>query len=336
MRHSVEMNSISPKAVLEKLFSGALFIDESSRGKIEVFGPEAGMFLHNLSTADVAGMPIGAGTEAFFANSKARAVAWGGIYHVLLSQGRGAFWVDIASGQESILLAHLDRHLISEQAEFCDRTEAFNQFHIVGNSARAILENLTEGALPDLEPWQHMERQVGPRAVCHIRYHEPFGFPGYDIVCQSKLGSDIHQLLVVNGAKEVAGENLEWARLGAGTPKWGCEINAETFVSEVGRNSVAVAPNKGCYLGQEPIVMARDRGQISKRLSKLSTIGAFGDLPAILRDGEKEAGVITSAAVHPELGGIALGYVRRNWWQRGANLTANGLEIKVVGPASQE
>src|SRR5439155_10337373 len=67
--------------------AAALF-DVSSRGKVEVAGNEAGIFLHNLSTNEVKNLDVGAGCEAFFATATAKAVDYVLIYHVLLHDGR--------------------------------------------------------------------------------------------------------------------------------------------------------------------------------------------------------------------------------------------------------
>ena len=51
--------------ILSFLETGALVVDESTRGKVEVFGPEAGLFLHNLSTSDIKGMLVGPEVRCF-------------------------------------------------------------------------------------------------------------------------------------------------------------------------------------------------------------------------------------------------------------------------------
>src|SRR5882724_11592910 len=104
--------------------SAALF-DVSDRGKLEVTGPDAPSFLHNLCTNHVINLPLGAGCEAFFTSAKAKVVAYTLIYHVRVAGGRDALWLDVDSDQAPRLLRHLDRFLISEQVEMVDRTADF-------------------------------------------------------------------------------------------------------------------------------------------------------------------------------------------------------------------
>src|SRR5947209_6225667 len=144
--------------------SAALF-DVSDRGKLELTGPDAPSFLHNLCTNDVVNLPLGAGCEAFFTTSKAKVVAHTLIYHVRIAGGRDALWLDVAPGQASRLIQHLDHFLISEQVEMADHTADFAQLHLAGRAAKAVLERALGDAVPDLGPLQHMERTFGTSAT---------------------------------------------------------------------------------------------------------------------------------------------------------------------------
>src|SRR5437762_7237303 len=61
---------------------GAGLIDVSQRGKIELVGPDAASFLHNLSTNDIRSLPSGAGCEIFLTNAKGKVLAFGWVYHL--------------------------------------------------------------------------------------------------------------------------------------------------------------------------------------------------------------------------------------------------------------
>jgi folate-binding protein YgfZ len=150
------------------------------------------------------------------------------------------------------------------------------------------------------------------------------GLPGYDLVCLKPRAAEVHRQLTVAGATPAGTDAYEILRVEAGTPAFGVDIDENRFVVEVGRAG-AISFTKGCYLGQEPIVMARDRaGHVNRSFRGLR-----------LRDGQtltagtrlfapegKEAGVVTSSAVSPRLGTIALGYVRRGHEQPGTVLEA--------------
>jgi folate-binding protein YgfZ len=290
--------------------AAALF-DQSDRGKVELTGPDAPNFLHNLCTNDVVNLPLGGGCEAFFTTAKAKVVAHALIYHVRIGGGRDALWLDVAPGQATRLIEHLDHFLISEQVEFTDRTADFAQFHLAGPQATAVLEKALGEPVPDLRPLQHMERTFGANATCNIRRHDPLALPGYDIVCLRGLAIDVRQRLIDSGAAAAGPEAYEVLRIEAGTPEFGKDIDENRFAVEVGRTD-AISYTKGCYLGQEPIVMARDRaGHVNRAFRGLKFKDGSPAARTELFATGKAVGVVTSVTVSPRLGAIGLGYVRR-------------------------
>jgi folate-binding protein YgfZ len=307
--------------------TGAVLFDVSHRGKVELTGPEAPMFLHNLCTNDITGMPVGGGCEAFLTTAKAKVVSHLYVFHLLLYDGRPALWLDVAPGTAEKVMQHLDHFLISEQVEFADRSREFAQMHLAGAQAHHILERALVDDVPELEELQHMMRTFGSDATSHIRRHTPLALPGYDIVCLRGRAENIWQMLVRAGAKPAGRQTWETLRVEAGTPAQGQDIDETTFAPEVGRNAQAISYAKGCYLGQEPVVMARDRGQVNRTLLGLKL--PDGPVPhnsLLFREG-KEVGRVTSSVSSPRLGlGVGLGYVRR-----GNQEPETRLEVSVQG-----
>src|SRR6266852_6018397 len=91
----------------------AAFFDVSHCGKIELTGPEAASFLHNLCTNDILNLPRGGGCEAFLTTAKARVIA--PILVSRLPQDEAALWLDVSPGLAAKVAGHLDHYLISEQ-----------------------------------------------------------------------------------------------------------------------------------------------------------------------------------------------------------------------------
>jgi tRNA-modifying protein YgfZ len=301
--------------------AGAVLFDVSHRGKVELTGPEAPMFLHNLCTNDVTSLPVGAGCEAFLTTAKAKVVSYLYVFHLLLHDGRPALWLDVASGTSEKVIQHLDHFVISEQVEFADRTREFAQMHLAGEQAHQVLERALVDDVPALEELQHMVRTFGSDATSHIRRHTPLGLPGYDIVCLRGRAESVWQMLLRAGAKPAGRAAWEMLRIEAGTPEQGQDIDETTFAPEVGRTAQAISYTKGCYLGQEPIVMARDRGQLNRILLGLKL--PHGPVPhnsLLFRDG-KEVGRVTSSVASPRLElAVGLAYVRRGNQERGTAL----------------
>src|SRR5262249_40230491 len=137
--------------------------------------------------------------------------------------------------------------------------EQFAQMHLAGPKAAEVLAKALGDAVPELPEFAHMERTFGASATCSIRRRDMLGLPGFDIVCLRDRAEGVRALLLAAGATPGTPETFETLRIEAGTPLFGPDIDSNRFVMEVGRAARAVSYTKGCFLGQEPIVMARDR-----------------------------------------------------------------------------
>lgn len=321
-------------AAYEQARTSAVLFDQSNRAKVEVTGADAASFLHNLSTNDIKDMPIGAGCEAFLTNAKARVVAPILVYRLLLHDGREALWLDAAPGLADVIIKHLDHFLISEAVELADRTNEYAQFHLAGPQAKAVLERAIGDAVPDLDQHLHMMRTFAGNATSSVRRYDPLGLPGYDIVCLKDRAEPVRQSLLAAGARSASQEVYDILRVEAGTPVWGLDIDAERFVVETGRIPQAICYTKGCFLGQEPIVMARDRGHVNRTFLGIKLDGQEPAPPGskLFHDGA-EAGQVTSSVVSPRLGPIGLAYVRRGHQEPGTKVeveTAAGRRGAVV------
>ncbi len=314
------------------LASAAVF-DRSDAAKLVVSGPDAPQFLHNISTNDLKNLPLGGGCELYFCDARAKALFVGWAYHVLLGD-RHAIWLETTPGRGEALLKHLDRFLIAEAVELRDATAQFAQFHLAGPAAAAVLAAAIGDAVPDLAEFQHMERALGGDAACQVRRRDLLGVPGYDVVCRTERAAAVKRALALAGAVAGTPETWEILRVEAGTPVYGVDIDETRFVMEVGNAARAVSYAKGCFPGQEPIVMARDRaGRVNRQFLGLKGL-AGGPVPPdakLTRDGQ-EVGVVTSSVDSPRLGGpLAIGYVHWKSAEPGTQLLADAQPVEVLG-----
>jgi folate-binding protein YgfZ len=306
----------NPDTEYRAALGAAAVFDLSHHTKVELAGPEARAFLHNLCTNDVKNLPVGGGCEAFLTTNKARVVAHVWVGHYEQPDG-GVLWLDAVAGQAGRVLDHLNHFLISEQVELTDRTDALALFRVAGPNAAAVLRTglAVDGA--DLAPFEN--RRVDG---CHVRRQSLLGVDGFDVFCPASDANEVWQRLQRAGATPAGVNAYETLRVEAGLPKYGPDIDENRFVVEVGR-AQAISYTKGCYLGQEPIVMARDRGQVNRMLVG---VVADGNVPLphdarLVRDGN-EVGQVKSSVWSPRLGkAIALAYVRRGQQEPGTELS---------------
>ena len=88
--------------------------------------------------------------------------------------------------------------------------------------------------------------------------------------------------------------------------------------------ATTVSFDKGCYLGQETVARVAYRGKVNRRLRGLDLPAAAAPGAAVRLRG-RDVGVVTSSAVSPRLGPIALAMIRSE--------AAPGARVEVDGAA---
>jgi folate-binding protein YgfZ len=144
-----------------------------------------------------------------------------------------------------------------------------------------------------------------------------YGVPGYDYlqqVLEPTPADDERTARIEALFAAIPAEVLEIIRIERGVPKWGFELDENTFPSEAGLDRTHVDFHKGCYIGQEVISRLESVGQANRSLH-----GFVADAPlaAGMRlftadDPARDLGRLTSATHSFALDRpIALGYLRR-------------------------
>ena len=152
---------------------------------------------------------------------------------------------------------------------------------------------------------------------------------GFDLFVPNASLAAVADKLIA-GARSVGGRACGWqafetARIEAGIPRFGADMDETNLPLECGIELLAVSYQKGCYIGQEVINRIHSFGRVTRELCGLRLADDLEALPQkhdkLFCDG-KETGYVTSAARSPSLqANIALGYVRREANQIGRELT---------------
>lgn len=315
------MNSALTEIFLEndsRLRTHAATVVSTEIGFIEATGPEARSFLQNLGTNDLRPLTPGTGCETFFTTHKARIVG-----HAIVScLSDDSFLIAVESGRAESVFKHLDHHLISERLELIAPSPKWSQLRIVGLEAERWAENAAGGALADLKPWAGKSLDTATGAF--VRRQGALHLPGFDFIGPAEWIETLAYDLRIKGLASVDDANLEVIRIESSWPRWGQEMDENRFVVELGRTATAISYAKGCYLGQEPIVMARDRGQINRQLMGFHSEGETPP-PAGTKVmlGEIEQFKVTSAAYSPAWKGVVgLGYAYRGQQTPGTTVEA--------------
>ena len=322
---SVVLAYTNVAAEYEALRKSAVVVDRSHRGRLRLSGEKAGEMLTGLVTNDVLALQPGQGQYAAALTPKGRIVA-----DVRIFAEEGAFLIDAPTRANEGWQAMVRKYVNPRLAPSRDETEELRDLGIFGAEARHVVAELTgvhASALTVLPPYSHVTVAVdGARVlVAHVPDLE---VDGYELFVPAAAFPVLWERAV--GAKAVpAGlEAFEIARVEAGRPEYGIDIDDATIPQEANLDELhAISYTKGCYVGQEVVARVHFRGHVNKHLRGLRS--ASPEPPparALLFDGEgKQVGEVRSAVASPRLGGIALGFVRREV-ELGTTLTARTTE----------
>jgi folate-binding protein YgfZ len=318
-----------PKAILENVSAtGSLqtdyehlvhacgLLDRSERGKLALTGGEAKSFLQGQVTNDVEALAPGAGLYAAFLTPKGKMLG------DLRALDTGA---ELLLDTERVALQELfnmiRRFSIGYNVQLHKRTLERGLLSLIGPQADQISGAARAGLGP--EEHAHLALELAGIPVRVVRTHV-----GVDLLVDSVHTDALKLALHELGAPEVAEDAAEVLRIESGRPRYGVDLDDSVIPQEAGLNERAVSFTKGCYVGQETVARLYYRGKPNRHLRGLRS-------ERELRRGEeliyeaRSAGRVTSTAVSPRFGPVALAFVRREA-PVGATVEVGGGAAEVV------
>jgi folate-binding protein YgfZ len=311
------------RAIREGAALGAL----SPRRQIAVAGSDRATYLQGLLTNDIQQLAPGSGCYAAWLTPQDRMLT-----DLDVLESGDLMLLDLPADQAEPTLQRLDQYLFSEDVQLESLDGRLTGIWIHGPKAPAAIEQAVTG-VPGTAGWpDHAVRRGGfdgsPVMVARM---DRLGVPGYCIYVEPSVADAVAEALARAGALRAGAAALEAARIEAGFALFGVDMTEDTIPLEAGIESTAISFSKGCYVGQEVIVrvLHRGGGRVAKKLVCLRLGGPGAARGDTLHAGEREIGVVTSAASSPELGPIAMGYVHRDFVEPGTavRVRAAGGEI---------
>ncbi len=197
-------------------------------------------------------------------------------------------WLDVPKQQVDALLERLDRYIIMEDVDL-ERRDDLHVITAQGPNADAI----------DGHGWPSDRLGVGGRQW---------------VVTQDELPEALGRIVSEadkHGGGEVSDEAWTQAHVLRGRPRFGIDFGEQTYPQESGLAPIAVSLVKGCYIGQETVVMLENRGKAPKVLWRWKIDGP--EPPAArtpILSGESRVGEMTSAVRDGDRT-VGLGYLKR-------------------------
>ena len=296
----------------------AVIADERTAGRIFMRGRDRAALLHRLSTNDIERLKPGEGTLTVLTTPIGRIIDLLTV-HAL----NDALLIVTSPDQGPPVFGHLRRNIFFNDQVTLDaagRTHA--QLALYGPQAARLIAELT-GAAIDL-PLHGITTTVIAGVRLLIARRKPIGGDSFTLYIPSD-GYDAVYAALLTSATPIDSDTLDVLRIEQGYGAFGRELSQEYIPLETGLLD-AVSFSKGCYVGQEIIARMESRGRLAKRLCGLQLNQPVTPPAKLVCDG-RDAGDLTSAAVSPRFGPIALAYVRTAYAEPGTVVGVEGTGV---------
>jgi len=314
----------SPLGEQRRLAAGDAIVDLSHRAVLSVGGADRLSWIDSITTQSIKRLQPGESSETLLLDPTGRVE-----YAVRLIDDGSQLWLLLERSEAAGMLAFLQKMRFMLRVEIADRTEEFATIGTLGTTTFAVAEPNGVSVIWH-DPWKAV-------AEGGWQYAEAATHPGEGWTYSEALvarGSLPH---LAGAESSVAGFlALEALRIAAWRPRFATEADEKTIPHELDWLRSAVHLNKGCYRGQETVAKVHNLGHPPRRLVMLHLDGSDAILPVHGDEvllGDHVVGLVTSAAIHHELGPIALAVIKRS------TDTVSDLAVRSQGilvPAAQE
>ena len=307
----VTLHYTGVEAEYAALRTRAILVDRSHRTRTVFEGDRRRETLTGLVTNDVGALAPGLGQYAAALTPRGKIIA-----DLRIFEREAELLVDVPPRAAAGWVAMVRKFVNPRTTRYLDRTDSHATIGIFGVQSRGIvaaLTGLTPDALSALGPYAHVtiERDAGTTMVVRV---PDIGVEGFELFVPAESRAELWRNAADLGAVPTGLDAWEIARIEAGRPEWGVDIDESTIPQEANFDELhAISYTKGCYTGQETVARVHFRGHVNRHLRGLMYSDA-APLPRgaqLIDETGKSVGDVRSAAISPRLGGIALAMVRR-------------------------
>ncbi len=295
----------------ESLRSGAMLVDRGERLRMGFSGESAAETLAGLVTNDVVSLSPGEGQFAAALTAKGKVVA-----DLRIFREADRLLVDTSARAAEGWAGVVRKYVNPRLARYTDLSAQLRTVGLYGVESRRIVSEVTgvtAASLQVLPLHSHVRAQLPAGAVMIARVPD-LGLEGYDLFGPAEALRELWERAEGAGATPAGLEAWEIARIEAGRPEWGVDMDENTLAHEANLEDLhAISYTKGCYTGQETVARVHFRGRVNRHLRGLRTT-ASDQLPAggqLVDETGRPVGDVRSATLSPRLGNIALAMVRR-------------------------
>ena len=312
-----------PQLEYEAVHNSAGLADLSYRGQVIVTGDDRVTWLQSIISQDILTLQPGEGRYSTFMDHKGKILS----YFRVLIRPEEAVIEDVGEVGEQTHAAFRKFLLYGTKAKMAKSIESQGLLLLSGPKASNILKTAFGLDVENLDSLQSIPFSF-EETTGFLNRTEETGMPDFELFIPLEGFASIWTHLLKTGEPEglkpIGRITRETARIEAGLPRLGPDINDRIVPPEANLEGIAFSLSKGCYPGQEVVARMDTYGSVKRRLVGLVIEGTESDLPeagAKLFSGTREVGWVSSSTFSPLLQKpIALGFPLRDFTPLGTQL----------------
>ena len=338
------------------IIEGAAITAVTPRGRIAVSGRDRASYLQGLLTNDIQALRPPTGCYAAWLTAQGRMTT-----DMNVLESGDMILLDVPAARTSDVLQRLDMFIFTEDVQVANLSDSLIGVGVHGpDASRALKHVLDVSGLSDWPDFQNVRVPHDGTSVVVARIDQ-LGVPGFTIYVDPASAPELVAGLERAGAVHVDQPAVTAARVEAGYPLFGIDMDDDIIPLEAGIEGRAISFTKGCYPGQESVARVRNLGRVRRRLARFDF--SSGPVPPVgtavlaeetevrpkpmveigehllaplvrLHAGGRDIGFITSSALSPRFGAIALGYVHRDFVEPGSRVEADASGVRVAATVS--
>ncbi|MGG6241480.1 YgfZ/GcvT domain-containing protein [Nodosilinea sp. AN01ver1] len=318
----VPMSFGQDTAALKALSTGAVVVDRSHWGVIEMTGRDRLRFIHNQTTNTFTQRQPGEGCDTVFVTSTARTIDLTTVYVT-----EEALLLITSPGQDQRLIDWMDRYIFpADQVSLANLTQEIAVFSLLGPGGAGILEKLGIEVKSDLS-YGHNRVVDFQNAPVRLAVGSGLGLPGYTLLVPTEAAAQVWQSLTDTEAIPIGETLWQQLRVQQGRPAPNHELTEDYNPLEAGLWQ-AISFDKGCYIGQETIARLNTYQGVKQQLWGIQLNGTARSGEPIW-SGDEKVGLLTSV-VEGTNGSLGLGYIRTKAGGAGLEITAGDAKGLVI------
>jgi folate-binding protein YgfZ len=308
-------------------------LDLSFRSRVCLTGADRVRFLHGQVTNDVKRLQQGEGCYAALTTAKGKLQSDLNIFCL-----PDELLLDFEPGLTATVVSRLEKYLVADDVQVVDVAPHYGLLSVQGPQAEPVIRALNLFPQIPAAPLNSSSITLPELGEVYLMNHPRLGLAGFDVFVPNAalelMATKLATAVSAVGGAICGWEAFEMARIEAGIPRFGVDMDETHLASECGIEARAISYQKGCYLGQEVLNRIHSIGHVNRELRQLQIEANAKTVPAPgtkLFLGDKEVGHLTSAVWSPRLKAVAaLGYVRREANAVGTKLNLPTLAADLV------